>query len=271
MSYVTKEWEDRESLYPNRRTITNVADSTDTKIVEVSRAEGTVTKEGSPLNASALNDLEGRIANMNLSLVGSPVTVSLPAQDWNASTHLITVNVTGVTSASNQEIFGLLATSSANIQNNQKLQNNIVCRECTNRRSPDKSNSEELSMSNIINIGGGAGAGSGHNYSTTEQVVGTWIDGSTLYEKTFDLSSVSLTDYTWTNNLLGTTGIEIRKVDGFFFAFGISIPWNYYRADNRYMTWVLSTTGSDINCRPNLSTNDIYAGFITIQYTKSTS
>ena len=122
MSYVTKRWEDRESLYPNRRTITNIADPTDTKIVEVSRAEGTVTTEGSPLNASALNDLEGRIANMNTSLVGSPVTVSLPAQDWNASTHLITVNVTGVTSASNQEIFGLLATSSANIQNNQKLQ-----------------------------------------------------------------------------------------------------------------------------------------------------
>lgn len=30
-----------------------------------------------------------------------------------------------------------------------------------------------------------SGGGSGHNYSTTEQVVGTWIDGKTLYEKTF--------------------------------------------------------------------------------------
>lgn len=28
-----------------------------------------------------------------------------------------------------------------------------------------------------------------HDYSTTEQVVGTWIDGKPLYEQTFNLSS----------------------------------------------------------------------------------
>ena len=70
-------------------------------------------------------------------------------------------------------------------------------------------------MANLINFGGGAGGGSSvtpnpqgaatdtlvklgiegtiydfagggstHNYSTTEQVVGTWIDGSNVYEKT---------------------------------------------------------------------------------------
>ena len=33
----------------------------------------------------------------------------------------------------------------------------------------------------------GAGGG-GHNYSTQEQVVGTWIDGSTVYEKTYIFS-----------------------------------------------------------------------------------
>ena len=122
MSFSTKTWVDRDSEHPNRRTITNVNDPTDTKTIDITRAEGTVTTEGSPLNASALNDLEGRIANMNTSLVGSAVTVSLPANQWNATTHLITVSVTGVTSSSNQEIFGLEATSSANIQNNQKLQ-----------------------------------------------------------------------------------------------------------------------------------------------------
>ena len=31
---------------------------------------------------------------------------------------------------------------------------------------------------------GSGGGGASHNYSTTEQVVGTWIDGSTLYERT---------------------------------------------------------------------------------------
>ncbi|MBO4520697.1 MAG: hypothetical protein J5787_05770 [Alphaproteobacteria bacterium] len=31
---------------------------------------------------------------------------------------------------------------------------------------------------------GGGGGGSSHNYSTSEQVVGTWIDGKPVYEKT---------------------------------------------------------------------------------------
>lgn len=35
----------------------------------------------------------------------------------------------------------------------------------------------------------GAVSGGGHVYSTTEQVVGTWIDGSTLYEKTIITNS----------------------------------------------------------------------------------
>ena len=30
------------------------------------------------------------------------------------------------------------------------------------------------------------GGSGGHNYSTTEQVVGTWINGKPLYEKTID-------------------------------------------------------------------------------------
>ena len=122
MSFVSKTWLDRQSEYPNRRTLTNINDQTDVKTYDISRAEGTVTAQGSPLNASALNDLEGRIADMNTSLVGSAITVTLLASGWNATTHLITVAVTGVTSASNQEIFGLPATSSANIQNNKALQ-----------------------------------------------------------------------------------------------------------------------------------------------------
>ena len=122
MSFVTNTWIDRVSENPNRRTITNVNDSSDVKTVDIVRAEGTVTTQGTPLNAAALNDLEGRISAMNTSLVGSAIEVALPAASWNSTTHLITVSVTGVTAASNQEIMGLPATSSANTQNNQKLQ-----------------------------------------------------------------------------------------------------------------------------------------------------
>ena len=122
MSFQSKTWIDRQSEHPNRRQLVNISDPSDVKTVDMSRAEGTVYSEGSPIGASALNDLENRINDMNTSLIGSAVTVTLLANDWNASTHLITVSVTGVTVASNQEIFGLPATSAANIANNKALQ-----------------------------------------------------------------------------------------------------------------------------------------------------
>ena len=120
MSFTTRNWQDRVSQYPNRRVITNVEDSTDTKVVTVTRDEGTITQTGDPLNADALNNLESRISQMNTSLVGVAQTVTLLASAWTNNT--ITVNLLGVTATSNQEIFGLPATSAANIQNNKALQ-----------------------------------------------------------------------------------------------------------------------------------------------------
>ena len=39
----------------------------------------------------------------------------------------------------------------------------------------------------------------GNIYSTTEHVVGTWIDGSTIYEKTLQFANdVEITNNTWT-------------------------------------------------------------------------
>ena len=122
MSFVTNTWIDRVSDNPNRRTLVNVNDSSDVKTVDITRAEGTVSVQGTPLNASALNDLESRILAMNTSLVGSAIEITLPANSWNSETHLITVSVIGVNASSNQEIMGLPAISAANIQNNQKLQ-----------------------------------------------------------------------------------------------------------------------------------------------------
>lgn len=51
----------------------------------------------------------------------SESTVTLPAASWDASTHVITVTVSGVTANTDQEILPLLATSSANITNNENL------------------------------------------------------------------------------------------------------------------------------------------------------
>ena len=58
MSFVKKTWKDRISQFPNRRTIN---DGYVTKQVTVGRDEGAVTEEGTPFDATEMNDLENRI------------------------------------------------------------------------------------------------------------------------------------------------------------------------------------------------------------------
>lgn len=60
MAFVKKTWKDRISDYPNRRVID---DGITSKVVTVSRSEGSVTEEGDAFNASNMNDLEQRIFN----------------------------------------------------------------------------------------------------------------------------------------------------------------------------------------------------------------
>lgn len=43
---------------------------------------------------------------------------------------------------------------------------------------------EEGNIKNLADFGGGGGGGSKHTYATEEHEVGTWLDGSKLYEKT---------------------------------------------------------------------------------------
>lgn len=73
-----------------------------------------------------------------------------------------------------------------------------------------------------------AGGGDFHDYSTSEQIVGTWIDGSPVYEKTvFD---------TFTNGStrldipfgIGSNNFSIISIEGVFFQLGspLSSPFN---------------------------------------------
>ncbi len=59
MSFTKKTWTDRISEFITRRLLTKADGSTEQ--VTVSRDEGEITQEGTPLNAESFNDLEGRI------------------------------------------------------------------------------------------------------------------------------------------------------------------------------------------------------------------
>lgn len=152
-------------------------------------------------------------------------------------------------------------------------------------------------MSNIINIGGTSGgsgssvvpnpqgtatdtlvklgiegtvydfAGSGgHNYSTTEQVVGTWIDGKTLYEKTIAVTqnpsseiSISLTSLDIDTLFVVSAYIQSSN--------GNVTPTTYFvSGDDKFMYYYNRTTDCLV-----ILTSWQGSGYVTIRYTKSTT
>lgn len=128
----------------------------------------------------------------------------------------------------------------------------------------------------IVGIKYGGGGSSEIIYSTTEQKIGKWIDGSDLYQRTFDLSTTQLSDNSWNDNILGTHGTNIKIVDfnGKFklgFTYGdIYGDYNYYRSGSEYFTSALNRDNDDLSVRPNMNAGvSVYGGIVTIRYTKS--
>lgn len=62
MAFTKKTWKDRLVEYAGRRKITNVS-TLAAQVVDVERAEGIVSEEGSAFNAANMNDLEQRVSD----------------------------------------------------------------------------------------------------------------------------------------------------------------------------------------------------------------
>lgn len=92
-----------------------------------------------------------------------------------------------------KEAFQNLASSLGHCQENSRSIVDVLKRGCT-----DLANNSE---------GGGSGGGSSQNYSTTEHVVGKWIDDTDLYEIYVPINpSAVITSQTWTS--IGTAPVE---------------------------------------------------------------
>lgn len=110
-------------------------------------------------------------------------------------------------------------------------------------------------------------------YSTTERIIGTWIDGSPLYEKTFYVPTLS------TGNNVQTHGItnfdKLISAEGFFYRNGtvqVKVPTSSpsaatYNAD---ITDITSTT-FNIEVGSSWSSYTLTNAYITIRYTKTSS
>lgn len=106
----------------------------------------------------------------------------------------------------------------------------------------------------------GAVAGGGHTYSTTEQVVGTWIDGSTIYECSHIFETEILVGQTWFDtswvvpNIDKILGVEAMTEAGTF--------WSLSAAKNSNNEIRLLSFRTNDNCNTK---------YLTIRYTKSST
>ena len=110
-----------------------------------------------------------------------------------------------------------------------------------------------------------SGGGSGHTYSTTEQVIGTWIDGKPLYEKCYNI--------TLANGTIGTIDSAFipKKFEVYMYYSGTdtgdcqSNPF-VYDASNLWTIWIDNRTITG-------KMQSGYAGksaILILQYTKAT-
>ena len=108
--------------------------------------------------------------------------------------------------------------------------------------------------------------GAGHNYSTTEQVVGTWINGKPLYEKTFDLGSGGMAvSSSFTDSVIPSGNIEtiVSVVNACDLNSGGTIFWGGIAA-------YLPTNANYVKLATDRNSGTSTIRYITLQYTKTT-
>lgn len=109
----------------------------------------------------------------------------------------------------------------------------------------------------------GGGGGGGHNYSTSEQVIGTWVNGKPLYEISISIAGVSIPT-NGTVTVYTDSVINLRHAEGCATENNIEycVPETGIR---------IRQTGGDVQMVAVNGTSWVFSdGYLTIQYTKST-
>ena len=109
------------------------------------------------------------------------------------------------------------------------------------------------------------------HYSTTEQVIGTWIDGSTIYEKTVTINTLSSGSDQKYNH--GISNIDkIVGWDSIFVRSDGATIQHFATAGSGYKVEVVSIDRTQIGITTEREIYDTFTNaYITIRYTKSAS
>lgn len=119
----------------------------------------------------------------------------------------------------------------------------------------------------------------GHEYSTTEQVVGTWIDGKPIYEKTINFGALPADNNgkNVSTGLLASSIDMVIHIDGFSYTTDYrkvsrTLPYSYVKdPHNIHVGWWTQINGDYIHiyCMTSYDRSNENA-YVTIQYTKTT-
>ena len=118
---------------------------------------------------------------------------------------------------------------------------------------------------------------SGHNYSTTEQVVGTWIDGKPIYEKSYLYENSSGSSASSEIVVVNDFGTDKEIIPGglqgaFYATTGANypVPWADCNGSSGNSTGLWISDGKIKLRIRNDSYSSVYKLRITAQYTKKT-
>ena len=104
------------------------------------------------------------------------------------------------------------------------------------------------------------------NYSTTETLIGTWIDGKALYRKVYNFGTLPDTTSATINSDLNN--VKIVKIYGYAVASNnTTIPLPYPTPSTNFIVSLNYTSDNKINIETG-SDRTGYNGFVILEYTK---
>lgn len=115
-------------------------------------------------------------------------------------------------------------------------------------------------------------AGNSNNYSTSEKVVGTWIDGKPLYQKT--IACGAMPNATTKTVASGLTNENVNRIYGFTInSTGIVIPLPYVDVSSNSAVQIhisYLTESHEIRIMTGSDRRGFSTSYVTLQYTKTT-
>ena len=113
-------------------------------------------------------------------------------------------------------------------------------------------------------------AGGLHVFSTNEQIIGTWIDGRPVYEKTFNIGTLSANNTNVIHNITNFERILSATGSGCMYNFGDTVPLFQYISSSMFSSISgANSTGFILYVSNDILTYYKYDVTMTVRYLKS--